>query len=147
MAAAARRVEAEAHEYMPVTRVYAQPRRSAVQKPYEDPAQRKLREQELAQARAAARVEARKRAFMLLAIAVAATCILMMIVRYCLITQQYAQVNEAKTDIARYKREVQEYNVQLNSVLTLSEAREAAEEAGLGYPSAGQIIEINPQER
>lgn len=71
-----------------------------------------------------------------------AVAILAIMVRYSTITAQYAIVNEYKSTIEENERTLDRLEVKLNSAVSLDEAREAALAAGLGYPSASQIVQI-----
>jgi len=73
----------------------------------------------------------------------AAAAVLLLLVRYAAITEQYAVVNDLKAVIEENERALTELNVELNSAVSLQQAREAALQAGLGYPSAEQIVRID----
>lgn len=64
------------------------------------------------------------------------------IVRYSMISLAYSAVNDLTDQIEESKRNIAALNVQLNSALDMNAARDAALEAGLGYPTAEQIIRV-----
>ncbi len=141
MAVAAKKLENE-FAYMPATRVYSnaaalRARREAV----EAEISRKKKIDRAARAKAAGR-EALRKLFMVISAGVAMASILLMLIRYSNINHQYAAVNDLKSDIDTVKLEINALNVQLNSAVSLQEAREAAEGAGLGYPKGEQIITV-----
>ena len=76
-------------------------------------------------------------------ILMSAIAILAIMVRYATITEQYAVVNQYKNTIEENKRTLDRLEVRLNSAVNLDEAREAALAAGLGYPAASQIVNID----
>lgn len=76
-------------------------------------------------------------------ILMSAIAILAIMVRYATITEQYAVVNQYKNTIEENKRTLDRLEVRLNSAVNLDEAREAALDAGLGYPAASQIVKID----
>ena len=76
-------------------------------------------------------------------ILMSAIAILAIMVRYATITEQYAVVNQYKNTIEENKRTLDRLEVRLNSAVNLDEAREAALAAGLGYPTASQIVKID----
>jgi len=67
---------------------------------------------------------------------------ILILVRYAMISQEYVVVNETKELIEESSREIAALKVQLNTAVCLEEARAAALEAGMGYPTAEQIIRI-----
>ncbi|MDO5110728.1 MAG: hypothetical protein Q4E65_00320 [Clostridia bacterium] len=143
MAIAAREIQGE-YAYMPATRVYSH---AAVLRAVREEKARCAREAQR-QARAAqnkaAREAALRRLFMIVTVAVAAASMLLVLIRYSKINNAYAEVNQLKKDIETTKLEIKSLNVELNSAVSLEEARDAATEAGLGYPKADQIITIDP---
>ena len=76
-------------------------------------------------------------------ILMSAIAILAIMVRYATITEQYAVVNQYKNTIEENKRTLDRLEVRLNSAVNLDEAREAALAAGLGYPAASPIVQID----
>ena len=72
--------------------------------------------------------------------------LIILLVRYALIRPEYAVVNEIRDQIVACNREIDILNVQLNAAVSLEEAREAALEAGMGYPQADQIVRIQGTE-
>ena len=75
-----------------------------------------------------------------------AALLIILLVRYAIISQEYAVVNEIRDQIVACSREIDILNVQLNAAVSLEEAREAALEAGMGYPQADQIGRIQGTE-
>ncbi len=71
-----------------------------------------------------------------------AAVLLLMLVRYAAITEQYSVINDMKTTIVESQRNLAELKVKLNSAVTLEEARDAALSAGMSYPAADQIVKI-----
>ena len=51
-------------------------------------------------------------------------------------------MNDLKDGIAESERNIAALNVQLNNALNIDAAREAALAAGLGYPTAEQIVRV-----
>ena len=64
------------------------------------------------------------------------------IVRYSAIALAYSAVNDLEDGIAESERNIAALNVQLNNALNIDAAREAALAAGLGYPTAEQIVRV-----
>ncbi len=143
MAIAAQEIQGD-YAYMPATRVYSH---AAVMRAVREEKARGEREAKRA-ARAAqnkaAREAALRRFFMIVTVAVAAASMLLVLIRYYKINTAYAEVNQLKSAIEATKLEIKSLNVELNSAVSLEEARDAATEAGLGYPKADQIITVDP---
>jgi len=141
MAVAARKLEEE-YEYfeMPATRVYSH---SISAIPQSEVKKRKEeRQRQIDARRRAARRESFRKAMMLMNIGIAAGAVLVMLSRYSLITLEYKKVNELKSDIAAVELEIKALNVQFNSAISLENAKNVAAEAGMRYPTAGQIVSI-----
>lgn len=64
------------------------------------------------------------------------------IMRYSMITLAYSNINDLEDQIAESERNIAALNVQLNSAIDLNAARETALAAGLGYPTAEQIVTV-----
>ena len=71
-----------------------------------------------------------------------AAVLLLMLVRYAAIAEQYSVVNDMKATIEENQRNLAELKVKLNSAVTLEKARDAALSAGMSYPAADQIVKI-----
>ncbi|MEA5059692.1 Cell division protein FtsL [bioreactor metagenome] len=82
-----------------------------------------------------------------LGILASAALLLITLVRYAMISQEYAVVNETKTQIETYQREIAALNVQLNAAVSLEKARAAALAAGMGYPTAEQIVRLQGEDQ
>ena len=143
MAVAAGKLENE-YAYMPATRVYSKAAAARAKREEEEAEiNREQRAQRAARAKAASR-EALRKLTMVITVGVAMAAILLTLIRYSNINHQYAAVNTLRNAIDTTKLEINGLNVQLNSAVSLQEAREAAEKAGLGYPKSEQIITIKP---
>lgn len=141
MAVAARKSEVE-YAYLPATLVYS---KAAAQRAREEEqaelARREQRSQRVSSVRVAGR-EAMRKLSMMLCVAVAMGAILLVLMRYSGIAEAYGAVNELRDNIEQTRRTITALNVELNSAVSLQEARDAAEEAGLGYPRSDQIITV-----
>lgn len=73
----------------------------------------------------------------------ATALIIFIVVQYSLIAGEYNELNDIRSDIEASKLRIAELEVQLDSAVNVEEAREAAEKAGLDYPSAGQIVDVD----
>lgn len=73
---------------------------------------------------------------------IAAAVLIGVIVRYSAITLAHSAVNQLTDDIAESERNIAALNVQLNNALSIEAARETAQEAGLWYPTAEQIVHV-----
>lgn len=143
MAIAARNLQGE-YAGMPATRVYSQTAELLRQRREEEAARLERERERRAARRKVAREAAMTRFFMIMAVGVAAAAMLVVLMRYAKITEEYAAVNALKQNIAQTQLEIQSLHVQLNGAVSLSEAQAAAEEAGLGYPTADQIVTVTP---
>ena len=65
------------------------------------------------------------------------------VVRYAAIATEYANVNQMEAKITESKRRITELEVQLDEAVNLADARQTAEDAGLGYPTSDQIVDVN----
>lgn len=141
MAVAARKID-EDYAYMPATRVYSNAESLRAQR--EEALEREKRQKRAERAAIArqTRREALNRLFLLVTIGVTMASVLLILLRYASINHAYASVNTLRSDIATVKREITGLNVELNSAVSMQEARDAAEEAGLGYPRADQIVKV-----
>lgn len=152
MAVAARKLDNERRYNPAATRVYAQ----GAAAPSLKPAERELPQtpprgkaaspaQATRIARAASirpRVSPGRLLFVTLGVMAAAAVMILTLVRYAMISQEYAVVNETKGQIEESGREIAALKVQLNAAVSLEQARAAALAAGMGYPTAEQIVRI-----
>ena len=157
MAIAARKTD-DALRYAPATRVYSQAEANpAAEPPVRRPPQPSPVRPSRKPGSPATRVarQAKPSAFaglgrlllITMSVLTGAALLIMLLVRYAIISQEYAVVNELKDDIVQYQQEIEMLNVQLNGAVTLEEAREAALAAGMGYPTAEQIVRITGQDQ
>ena len=66
-----------------------------------------------------------------------------LVFRYASIASAYRAVNSTQKKIEESQRRITELEVQLDEAVSLDEARLAAAQAGLNYPTAEQIVEVN----
>lgn len=66
-----------------------------------------------------------------------------LVFRYASIASAYRMVNSTQKKIEESQRRITELEVQLDEAVSLDEARLAAAQAGLNYPTAEQIVEVN----
>ena len=66
-----------------------------------------------------------------------------LVFRYASIASAYRAVNSTQKKIEESQRRITELEVQLDEAVSLDEARLAAVQAGLNYPTAEQIVEVN----
>ncbi len=85
--------------------------------------------------------------FTTLGIMAGAALMILILVRYAMISQEYALVNDTKEQIEASGREIAALKVQLNAAVSLDEARAAALAAGMGYPTADQIVRIQGEDK
>lgn len=156
MAVAARKTDSKLR-YAPATRVYTQ----GAAAPALEPAQRERPDETLRRRQASAvratrveravrprpRVSAGRMLFITLGILAGAALLLIILVRYAMISQEYALVNETKAQIEESEGEIAALKVQLNAVVSLEKARAAALAAGMGYPTAEQIVRIPGEDK
>lgn len=83
-----------------------------------------------------------KKVAVLGAVLCVAAALIGILVRYAQIAEQYDEVNQIKSDIAQCEIDLTELRVQLNSAVSIDEARDAAGAAGMDYPSADQIVRL-----
>ncbi len=72
-----------------------------------------------------------------------AAALIGILMRYAEISTEYNKVNALKNDIKQCEIELTELAVKLNSAVCIDDAREAAQEADMGYPGAEQIVKVN----
>ncbi len=84
-----------------------------------------------------------KKAGVLATVVFIAAALIGILMRYAEISTEYNKVNTLKSDISQCEIELTELAVKLNSAVSIDEAREAAEEAGMDYPGADQIVKVN----
>lgn len=144
MAVAAKKLDNELR-YAPATRVYTQDSAAPALEPQVKPGRQVSPAQATRIARSARprpKVSPGRLMFVTLAIMTGSALMIITLVRYAMITQEYAVVNETREQIEESGREIAALKVQLNAAVSLEEARAAALEAGMGYPTAEQIIRI-----
>jgi cell division protein FtsL len=66
-----------------------------------------------------------------------------LVFRYATIASAYKAINSTESSIKESQRRITELEVQLDEAVTLEEAKLAAAEAGLNYPTADQIVTVN----
>ena len=66
-----------------------------------------------------------------------------LVFRYASIASAYRTVNGTQKKIEESQRRITELEVQLDEAVSLDEARLAAAQAGLNYPTAEQVVEVN----
>jgi len=138
MAVAARKLESEyVYTRTPAMRVYTHRPVPAAEQPEQV---QMAREGQAAAPRS--RVGLLKAMLITCGIMAAAAVVLLIMVRYAVIAEQYSLVNQYRETIEENDRAMAELEVQLNSAVSLEEAREAALAAGLSHPTAAQIIHI-----
>ncbi len=65
------------------------------------------------------------------------------VVRYAAIATEYGNINAMEAKITESRRRITELEVQLDEAVSLVDARQTAETAGLDYPAASQIVDVN----
>lgn len=81
--------------------------------------------------------------FSVCAVLITAAMLIYIIVRYAAITAEWANVNELQAQIDESQRRITQLEVQLDEATDLEAAKETALEAGLNYPTADQIVDVN----
>ncbi|MBQ9832928.1 MAG: hypothetical protein IJO48_04260 [Clostridia bacterium] len=76
------------------------------------------------------------------AVAAIAAVMIFVITRYAAINSAYAAVNDLKDNITKLEQDIETLNVQLNTSVNIEAAREAALNAGMGYPAADQVVSL-----
>lgn len=158
MAVAARKLDLDnERRYAPAaTRVYTQGASAPALKPEEAerpqaparPAPAPARATRIARApEVRPKVSPGKLMILTLGIMAGAALMILSLVRYAMISQEYAVINDVKKQITQSEREIAALKVQLNAAVSLEEARAAALAAGMGYPKAEQIIRIRGNEQ
>ena len=148
MAVAARKIEREyVYAGAPGARVYSRSRAATMEAAVQAPVyvHRKAKEEPSVSGRRkpVAAPQAGKKLLCTFGVMAAAAVLLLMLVRYAAITEQYSVVNDMKATIEESQRNLAELKVKLNSAVTLEEARDAALSAGMSYPAADQIVKID----
>ncbi|HWQ58563.1 MAG TPA: hypothetical protein VN540_06040 [Clostridia bacterium] len=90
----------------------------------------------------------RKRRFMpklmsVSAVFITAAVLIYMIVRYATITAAWTEVNALQASIVESERRITQLEVQLDEAEDLADAKDTALAAGLDYPAAEQIMEVD----
>jgi len=73
---------------------------------------------------------------------VTAAAIIAVLSRYSRISNEYTKINRLNAEIKQKEQNIAMLNVQLNAAVSLEEAQDEAAVAGLGYPTAAQIIKV-----
>lgn len=84
-----------------------------------------------------------KKAGVLATVLCIAAALIGILVRYAMISAEYDAVNALRSEISQCEIDLNELNVRLSSAVNIDEAREAAERAGMDYPTAEQIVKVN----
>ncbi|MCE5236745.1 MAG: hypothetical protein ABFC62_08530 [Clostridiaceae bacterium] len=84
-----------------------------------------------------------KKAAVLLAVAFVAAALIGILMRYAQIAEEYDAVNDIREEISQCEIDLTELRVKLNGAVNIDEARSAAGEAGMDYPTADQIVRVN----
>lgn len=82
------------------------------------------------------------RALALIATLATAAVLMALMIRYAMIAQSYTEINELTDEIELAKQDIASLNVKLNTAVSIDEARAAATDAGMGYPTAEQIVRV-----
>ena len=151
MAVAARKLDNERRYAPAVTRVYAQGAAAPALEP-EERAQPKAPPRQKANPARATRIARAPQKYVTvnpgkimittLATMAGAALMILILVRYAIISQEYSMVNDTREQIAQSGQEIAALKVQLNAAVSMEDARAAALAAGMGYPSADQIVRI-----
>ena len=83
-----------------------------------------------------------KKALAIFVTATLAAVVMVLMIRYASIASAYTEINDIRNDIELTEREIASLNVELNTSVNIDEAREAALRAGMSYPTAEQIIDV-----
>lgn len=137
----------EVYEYAP-TRVYSYSRSAAaVAEPQrKEPAQKngkKPEQKQKTRAAVQAKPQIKRAVLSMTAVAMVAAVMLFVITRYAAINKSYSALNEMKDNITAIEQEIEMLNVKLNTSVSLEAARAAAVEAGMGYPTEEQVVNLN----
>lgn len=76
------------------------------------------------------------------AVFIMAAMLIYIIVRYTMITAEWADVNAMQAKIDESRRRITQLEVQLDAAADLVAARDTALGAGLNYPTADQIVNV-----
>lgn len=155
MAIAARQLTQEAYE-APSTRVYANGYADTARKPAENRPKPRVQNPEPKNPSPRTRIHRHttqstqlhaktnigQKLLVLTGICLVASSLLFVLVRYANIAEQYSQINRLKSEIQESSLNIASLNVQFQMAVNLDDARQAALEAGMGYPLADQIIRV-----
>lgn len=150
MAVAAKKND-HVYAYAP-TRVYSYSRTEAVAEAAPrikkaPPPSPKLQPQKQIKAAARANPHVLKKLLSFVFVMAMAGLMLFVVTRYAKINDEYAAVNTLKSNIKAAKQNIEALNVQLNTSVSIEQAREAAIRAGMGYPTAEQIVRVSKMEK
>ena len=150
MAVAARQENRE-YYYAPVTRVYShgatavaaqpayRPQPREEQQPEVAPVQRPKQQQKVQAQPATSPLQ---RVLATILICALAASLLFVLLRYERIADEYAVVNELKSDIEEANLSLAALNVELQLAVSLDNAKEVAQRMGMDYPTADQIHRV-----
>lgn len=142
--------------YVPVTRVYSHSRVSAAEaipapipeRPSEPHRPLNPRQPEAEPKRRPApkpKLHAGRKLLYLCSLAIVTAAALFMLTRYAAITGSYNELNSLKGNIDESRQKLQALEVQLHYSIDLDAVRQAAELAGMDYPTVDQIIGVGPE--
>lgn len=144
--------KSETYEYAP-TRVYSYSRSSVAYaaEPVEKVPERKPRQETKQETRqrvkentqAKAKPQLKRAVLACCSVAFMAAAVLFVITRFAAVNQAYSALNDVKEDIKAAEREIEVLSVQLNNSVDIDAAREAAIKAGMGYPTAEQVVKLD----
>ncbi|MEG1547557.1 MAG: hypothetical protein RR232_02270 [Clostridia bacterium] len=148
MAVAAKKLQDD-YGYAPTTRVYSHSRASVAEAlpRYEPDIQVKTHVKRDAAPVAKPKRNIGKKLMTVLTIGVVAGTLMMLMIRYAQIAESYCAVNVLKNDIELREENIAALNVKLNSAIDIDAAREAAVKAGMGYPTADQIVMVHASDK
>ncbi len=137
------------YEYAP-TRVYSYSRSStAVAEPqrreHEQSGgnQTKQKQKQKTSAFVKAKPQFKRAVISMSAVAAVAAVVLFVVMRYAAINESYSAINEMKDNITAIEQEIEMLNVKLNTSVSIEAAREAALNAGMGYPTEEQVVSLD----
>lgn len=142
MAVAAKKMQYE-YGYAPATRVYSQTQQAAVRKTATPEQETRTRVERSTAPRVKPAKKSAKKLLALMCVGVTAAVMVVLLIRYAQIAESYSQVNELRDEIAYSEQRIATLNVELNSVISIDAARDAAISAGMGYPMADQIVRVS----
>lgn len=135
------------YEYAP-TRVYSYSRSATaaaepVRKESVPKTEEKVQQRRKTSAKVQAKPQIKKAVLSIATAAIIASTLIFVMARYAAINSSYSALNDLKAEIVAAEREIEVLNVKLNTSISLEAAREAALNAGMGYPTEEQIVNLN----